>query len=524
MRALLISPFSVMPLNEYTDLSAREPLSLEYLAAVAGSHDLQILDCKGSFPGTFEILPNYIIHIGASLRQIKNKITQLKPDVVGVSSLFDTQINSVYSIFDLVKNIDKDIITIIGGCAASCYPAETLNENENIDIAVFGEGEYTFRELLDKDCTNLKSIDGIVYRENGKIIQNNPRDLIKNLDSLPFPRRDIVPFENYSKPWKKSRQALFYMKTRGFKYVFDRVVSKIFGREASHDEAKSARGSHVTQAKILTSRGCPNNCYFCAVKNVWGGRQYRVRSTENVLTEMAILYDKYKVRHFGILDDNFNVSKKRTIALCKGIVERGWDVTLYADSGLYFPSADEEVLTWMAKAGFQQMFFAIESGNEAVAKNIIGKEIKLSHVKEVTKICKDLGVLSGGFFIVGVPGETKETMAETVKFAIASEFDEVRLYTCQPFRGSRLYDDAKKNGWLTKDFEPSKLLMRESECFLKTPEFCPEDVRRIAESAKEILRQQNRLESMEPCKSLRKDLWKKQEAKSSQRLPSERVK
>jgi radical SAM superfamily enzyme YgiQ (UPF0313 family) len=497
-----------MPLDEYTDLSAREPLSLEYLAAAAGGHDVQILDCKGSFLGNFKILPNRMVHLGASLRQIKNKIAELKPDFVGVSSLFDTQIHSVHSIINLVKNVDKDIITIIGGCAASCYPMETLNENENIDIVVFGEGECTFRELLDKECTNLESIDGIVYRENGKIIQNKPRDLIKNLDSLPFPRRDLIPFENYSKPWKTSSQAMFYLKTRGLKYVLGRAASKAFGRGALHDKSKRTHASYINQAKILTSRGCPNNCYFCAVKNVWGGHTYRVRSAENVLTEMAMLYDKYEVRHFGILDDNFNVSKKRTIAICKGIVERGWDVTLHADSGLYFPSTDEEVLTWMTKAGFHQMFFAIESGNEAVAKNIIGKEIKLSHVKELTKICKDLGVLSGGFFIVGVPGETKETMAETVKFAIDSEFDEVRLYTCQPFRGSRLYEDAKKNGWLTKDFEPSKLLMRENDCYLKTPEFSPEDVRRIAERAKEILRQQNRLVSMEPCKSLRKDLWK----------------
>jgi hypothetical protein len=145
MRALLISPFWVMPLNEQTDLASREPLSLEYLAAAAVSHDVQILDCKSNFPGSFEILPNGMVHIGASLKQIRNKITELEPDLVGVTSLFDTQINPVYSIFDLVKNVDKDIITVIGGCVVSCYPVETLNENKNIDIAVFGEGECTFR-------------------------------------------------------------------------------------------------------------------------------------------------------------------------------------------------------------------------------------------------------------------------------------------------------------------------------------------------------------------------------------------
>jgi anaerobic magnesium-protoporphyrin IX monomethyl ester cyclase len=515
LKALLINPFSVTPLDEYTILSAREPLSLEYLAAAAGNHDVTILDCKGSYLGKFEISADCMIHIGASLRQIKNKLKDLKPDLVGASSLFDTQINSVYSIFNLVKSVDKDIITVIGGSAASCYPKESLDQNENIDIAVFGEGECTFRELLDKECTNLESIDGIVYRDNGKIVQNSPRDLIKDLDSLPFPRRDLVPFENYSKQWTTYSQALLCMKTRGLKYVLGRAASRAFGKGESLDKSQSPSRSPVIEAKIQTSRGCPNNCYFCAVRNVWGERQYRMRSAENVLAEMNILYNKYNVRHFGIIDDNFNVSKKRTIAICKGIVESGWDVSLYVDSGLYFRSTDEEVLTWMKKAGFHQLFFAIESGNESVGKNIIGKEIQLSRVKDLTKICKDLGLPSGGCFMVGVPGETKETMAETVKFAIESDFDEVRLYICQPFRGSKVYEDAKKNGWLTKDFDPSKSWMRENSGYLKTPEFSPEDVHRIAENAKEILRQQNRLISMEPLKPLKKDLWKTSKAEKS---------
>ena len=110
--------------------------------------------------------------------------------------------------------------------------------------------------------------------------------------------------------------------------------------------------------------------------------------------------------------------------------------------------------------------------------------------------------------MVGVPGETKETMLETVKFATESAFDEVRFYICQPLRGSRLYEDAKKNGWLAKDFDPSKMFALENVCYLKTPEFSPEDVRCIAESAREILRQQNRLAGIETCKPLRKDLWK----------------
>jgi len=169
-----------------------------------------------------------------------------------------------------------------------------------------------------------------------------------------------------------------------------------------------------------------------------------------------MLHDKYRVRHIGIQDDNFNPQKKRTIEICKGIIERGLELTIRADSGGYAGNIDEETLHWLKKAGFKELYFGVESGNQIVLEKVINKKLDLRKVKSIVQISKTIGISPGGYFMVGVPGETKKTMGDTVRFAATSGFDRVRLYICQPFPESRMYEDCKKNGWLSKDFEPKK--------------------------------------------------------------------
>ena len=502
MKTLLINPFYIVPRSWMPGGNAGEPLALEYLAAVtATDHKLRILDCIGEFPYQYKALPNNMFHMGASLEQIRAIISEWRPDLVGVTSPFTTQVSAVYSIMDLVKEIDKSIITVVGGCTVSCYPIQTLEENQNIDIVVVGEGELTFKELLDREAESLDEIDGIVYRNGYQIIRNSSRQFIENLDEIPFPRRDLIPFEYYSMsriladaPMHRERIKIITNWLRFGKHRTKTLFNKVYKSLSGHDFLAPPLGlSYGPRANILTSRGCPFNCSFCAIRNVWG-HTYRMRSAENVLDEITLLYEKHNVRHFGIEDDNFNVSKKRTIAICKGIVDRGLNVTFRADSGVYLSTCDEGTLSIMKRAGFHELYFGIESGNQEILKTVIDKKINLKQVKEVERVCKKLGIVSGGFFMVGVPGETKETMEETVKFAIDSELDRIRIYTYQPFPGSKLYDDCKKNRWIPDDFDDSKALIFDSKAYVQTKDFFAEDVTEIAEKGRAVLRNQGRLD------------------------------
>lgn len=494
MKVLLINPFSVVSKSSMPYLP-HESLALEYLASVVSTdHEVRILDCIGEFYGAYEPLSKNMFHVGASLDEIRTIITSWQPDLVGVTSPFVTQIPSAYSIINLVKEIDKEIITVIGGCTVSCYPIQTLEKNQDIDIAVVGEGELTFKELLDREAGSLDKIDGIVYRNKNQIIKNNNRKLIENLDKIPFPRRDLVPFAIYSEGIQKVRgikRLINFVKFRDNKTKI--LLKKIHQLLRKHESFLTRLPRYGARAQIITSRGCPFNCYYCAIHNVWN-RSYRMRSAENVLDEITLLNEKYKVRHFGIVDDNFNISKKRTIAICRGVIERGLEITFRADSGVYLSTLDEETLSLMKRAGFHELYFGIESGNQKILNNIINKKINLDQVKEVTKLCRKLGIISGGFFMVGVPGETKETMEETIKFALDSDLDRIRIYTCQPFPGSKLYEDCQKEGWIADNFDVSRALIFDSKAYIQTNEFSPKDVTEIAKKGRAILRKQKRLD------------------------------
>jgi magnesium-protoporphyrin IX monomethyl ester (oxidative) cyclase len=486
MKILLIRPpFAVEKF--YLSHYLCEPLGLEYLDAfLSKKHDIKIIDAVANGWNKFWKLKEFpeLIFQGIKPKKIIKEIKSFKPDAIGITWLFSTQNESVNLITKEIRKYFPTIPIIVGGPHPSSNIREVLIENSDIDIVVYGEGELTAEELFDNSLKNLSEIKGIAFRKNGEIIINQPRGLIENLDILPMPKRDKKKYKNYSKQQfyfsilAKLKKIKFNEK---FAYNITSVLSDLPQLYKIYYYLYNGRNDkHLPTADITTSRGCPYHCSFCAIHNIWGNR-WRTRSAEKVLEEIDILSKEFGVKHLNILDDNFNALKDRTIKICQGIVNNNYNLTLFPSSGSYLPTLDEEVLTWLKKAGMNHVRLSIESGDAFVLHNIIQKNIDLDKVKDIVDICRKLKIYSEGCFMFGVPGETKESMQRSLDYALNVGFDRVIRFIFQPFPHTKLYDLCVEKKYLTDDYDPKKIYITGNICYVQTENFSYSDVLKIIE-------------------------------------------
>lgn len=486
---LIRPPFAVEKF--YFPRFINEPLGLECLKAyLKDKHHVEILDCLVDAWHNYWKMAEYpeIIFQGMKQKEIIKKILHYKPDVIGINWFFSTQNASVELVVKAIREFDKEIPIIVGGPHPSTNYKQILQENPLIDMVVYGEGEITLEEILNRGCKNLENVNGLVYRLGKEIIVNPPRDLIDNLDSLPLPDRDIKKFGNYS---KQNFYQMVYIKLKKVipnidqRMTLTTLISRLPLLPKLYYEIYNVRNrsKSLPAADVLTSRGCPNHCTFCGVHNLWGHR-WRSRSAESVLAEIDVLVKKFGIKHINFQDDNFNVSKQRTIKICRGIVENNYNITLVAPAGAFVPTLDEEVLIWLKKAGLRELRMSIESGNQEILSKVIKKNIDLSKVKKVVDICKKLGIYTEAAFIFGIPGETIETMKESIEYATKTGFNRLIKFIFQPFPNTELYDLCLKNNYLTPDYDSKKIYITGNKCFVKTEKFSPEDVLQIVDRKK----------------------------------------
>ncbi len=383
MRLLLVNPPSLSK-----NLAPLPPAGPAYIASFVRQHgcNVAILDATNLGLGHAESLA---------------RILSAKPDVVGISVVSGTH-NSAATLGKLVREALPDAIIVLGGPHVHFMYQQMMQDHEWIDFCVRGEGEETMLELLSalERGAGASAIKGLVFRRNGEVVINPDRPFIKDLDRLPFPARDLLPMHVY------------HWRIYGFTRPDDRVVT------------------------ITATRGCPFHCHFCASSYLWNVQ--RRRSVENVLDEIDECAKKYNIGMLLFPDDLLLLNEKWAIELCQGMIERGYDRFKWACTGRP-GGVSESVLDWLQKSRCRLIMFGIEFGNQRLL-DFCGKKTTLSEIEATIAGTRARGILTMGFFMLGYPTETNETIKETIEFARRLKLDFAEFNLPKALPGSPLYD------------------------------------------------------------------------------------
>jgi magnesium-protoporphyrin IX monomethyl ester (oxidative) cyclase len=454
MRICLVNPPQVIPI-EWGDPFIFQPLGLGYIAAVLEKqHKVKIIDARAEgWKNVKKLGDRY--YLGINYDDIGKEIKAFSPDVVGITVPFSVIAQSAFKVASVVKDIDRDIITTLGGPHPTVRPIECASL-PYVDFVVIGEGENTIVELtnaLENGNLKLMNIKGIAHKAGGKIVITNPRPFIEDLDSIPFPARHLLPMDIYFEAAKRG------------------LVAHTSGRRKE------------PWASMITSRGCPYQCTFCSV-HLCMGRKYRVRSPENVLEEIDLLIRKYKIRHIDFEDDNLTLDKGRMHQICDLIIQNGYDIELYTPNGVRADRLDEDLLRKMQRAGIKELCIGVESGVQRVVNDIIKKRLDLKKVEEVVRICKRLDIRVWCFFIIGMIGETKEDIKATLRCARKlKKFGANPFFSiATPYYGTELYQQAKELGYIREPLNDESL--SPANPLIETPEFTVDELREFYERAK----------------------------------------
>jgi len=457
MRVCLINPPRIHP-KAWGKPTAYQPLGLAYVAAVLEKqHKVSIIDSPTEGWRNLEPLGETRYRVGLSNKETANRIKRWSPDVVEINVPFSGWSTAAFDVASVVKNFDKDIVTVLDGLHPSARPMDCLS-NPDIDFVVRGEPEYSLLDLVGaleqgKSSRELKKIKGIGFIENGKTAITPPRPEIMDLDALPFPARHLLPMDIYFKSAKE----------------------------------KPIRGEiRKRYTLVMTSRGCPHNCIFCS-NHIVMGKNWRGRSPENVVKEIEEVVRTYSIEQIDFVDENMTLKKKRVEKICDLIVEKGLNIEWYVPNGVRADKLDEELLRKMRASGCKGIRVAPESGVQRVVDNIIKKKLNLKDVEMAVVLAKKAGIKVGVFFILGLIGETKEDIQETIKFAYklkklgASTF---QFSIATPLYGTELYEMAEKGGFLREEFSDEALAAIEP--LIETEEFTAEDIRMLCAQANMI--------------------------------------
>ncbi len=319
-------------------------------------------------------------------------------DIVGLTAMTPT-VSAALEVAAAVKGSRPELPVILGGAHATLLPEETLAAAPEIDVIVRGEGEETILELLQalEEKRPLSDIQGISYRKDGKVVSNPARSGNVEMDSLPFLAYHLLPWQKY-KPHPPHGRALPF-------------------------------------AVTITSRGCPYQCAYCS-KPIFGSR-FRAQSPDRVVRELAYLQDKLGIKEFAFYDDVFTLNKQRARGIADGIIKAGLRMHWTCETRVNL--VDRELLGQMKRAGCYAVAYGIESASREILDSLC-KDISLEQVEEAVRITHQVGLQTAGYFMLGSPGESPETIRQTIDFAKKLKLDFAQFSVTTPFPGTKLFD------------------------------------------------------------------------------------
>jgi radical SAM superfamily enzyme YgiQ (UPF0313 family) len=448
MRVCLINPPRIQP-KAWGKPNVFPPIVLASVAAVLEKkYAVSIIDAPTEGWQNLVELDESKYRVGLNSETIAERVRLWNTDVVVLEIPFSGWSKTAFEVVHEVKAVNSKITVVLMGQHPTARPEACLSESD-VDFVVIGEPEITVSELVDTLASGkqaFRAIDGLGFKENGKSVLTGKRAFIENLDLLPFPARHLLPMKIYNEAVKENP-------LRG-------EISKPW-------------------TIVTTTRGCPYNCVFCSVCILWG-RTWRARSPKNVVDEIEHVVKTYGIKQVDFYDENMTLDKKRMEEICDQIVERGLRVEWFTPNGVRADTLDETLLRKMKRAGCKKIRVAPESGVQRVVNDVIGKNLDLRKVEQAVILCKKIGIKVGCFFVLGMIGETKAEIEETIRFAYKLRglgADSLIFSIAMPLYGTELYDQAKEGGYLREGF--CDYALAATEPLIETPEFTARDLQEL---------------------------------------------
>ncbi len=414
-------PYGIFSMSAYVTAHARQEIQTQFV-------DLNVEAMKICMAGKDFLAEAPMI--------IRERMTSFKPDIVGISALFNTCLNYLECISKAVKSNNRDVVLTIGGGLATNLYREVLENNPEIDAACYGEGELPILELVNADRQEeyLRTSSVWITRDSLAEGRRPSANLLYALDEIPILDYAKVDFDVY------------------------------YGRAADkrYDQYK------FRELSIHTSRGCPFDCIFCSNSKLHG-RTVRFMSIDRVVAEVKHMVDEFRIEVLLIEDDHFLADKRRA----KEILLRLADFSLRIEfpNGIAVYAIDDEIAYLLKRAGVTTISLAVESGSDFVLQEIINKPLKTAMVKRSVDALRKNDICVHAFFVVGLPGELEEHREETMRLIHEVGFDWSYFFLALPIAGSRLYELCRDKGYLVSSDFSGHITTR---CNIRTPDMDPQ--------------------------------------------------